>query len=347
MVLDQTLVHTGQHYDTSMSEVFFSELGLPDPEYHLGTGSDTHARQTAAVMVAFEQVALDSAPDLVLVYGDVNSTVAAALVSVKLNIPVGHVEAGLRSFDRTMPEEINRLITDQIADILFTPSVDADENLRREGIPPTKIHRVGNVMIDTLIRLLPCAEQSSVLANLNLKPKQYGVLTMHRPSNVDDPTRLYTYLEALKSLSKLLPIVFPVHPRTLQRIRSLEYQPNLGSVHLINPLKYTDFLCLMNRARVVITDSGGIQEETSYLGIPCLTLRPNTERPITVDLGTNTIVGQDSELLSTLLGRILQGDTSWDHRPPSGIPLWDGNAAERIADIILRRNVGPQSDHQK
>lgn len=332
---EQVMVHTGQHYDVNMSDVFFVDLGLPAPDHYLGVGSGTHAQQTAAVMVAFERVVQQLGPDLVLVYGDVNSTVAAALVCAKLLVPVAHVEAGLRSFDRTMPEEINRLLTDQIADWLFTPSPDGDENLLREGVAPGKIHRVGNVMIDSLVRLLQTASRSTVLSELGLEPEDYAVLTMHRPSNVDSEDALGDLLNTLIRLSERLPIIFPVHPRTWQRLETLGAGEARGQLRLIEPLSYVDFLGLMSQARIVLTDSGGIQEETSYLGIPCLTLRANTERPVTVEMGTNTLVGQDTGLLTSRFHAILDGDDSWDRRPPAGISLWDGHAAERIARIIL------------
>jgi UDP-N-acetylglucosamine 2-epimerase (non-hydrolysing) len=333
----QILVHTGQHYDVNMSDVFFADLGLPAPDYHLGVGSGSHAQQTAAIMVAFERVLEEAQPDLVLVYGDVNSTVAAALVCAKLRVPVAHVEAGLRSGDRTMPEEINRLLTDQLADLLFTPSPDADRNLLREGIAPEKIHRVGNVMIDSLVRLLPASQRSTVLSDLALSPQQYAVLTLHRPANVDDDQLLALLLAALADLSRLLPIIFPVHPRTRQRMEALGYAGPSKSLHLIEPLGYLHFLRLMSQARIVLTDSGGIQEETSYLGIPCLTLRANTERPVTLEMGTNALVGRDVRALDRRFRAILNGDRSWDRRPPGGIPLWDGYAAERIAGVILAR----------
>ncbi|MCS6882518.1 MAG: UDP-N-acetylglucosamine 2-epimerase (non-hydrolyzing) [Oscillochloridaceae bacterium] len=332
---EQELVHTGQHYDVNMSDIFFAELGLPAPHYHLGVGSGTHAQQTAAVMVAFEKTLAEARPDLVLVYGDVNSTVAAALVCAKLLVPVAHVEAGLRSGDRTMPEEINRLLTDQIADLLFTPSADGDANLLREGVAPEKIVRVGNVMIDSLVRLLPLARRSGVLERLGLAPRGYAALTLHRPSNVDDPARLRDLLATLGALSARLPIVFPVHPRTRKRIEDLGLSA-MGDLRLTEPLGYLEFLHLMSEARLVLTDSGGIQEETSYLGVPCLTLRANTERPITVDHGTNTLVGPRVERLAALFNAILDGDYHWDRRPSGGIPLWDGQAARRIVAALER-----------
>jgi UDP-N-acetylglucosamine 2-epimerase (non-hydrolysing) len=323
------LVHTGQHYDAGMSDAFFRDLDLPKPDVHLGVGSASHAAQTAAIMERFEPVVLEEKPDWVVVVGDVNSTIACALVCVKLGVKVAHVEAGLRSRDRTMPEEINRLLTDQIADLLFTPSADADENLRAEGIPPDRIRLVGNVMIDSLYRHLERARQSPIKDQLGLTGKDYAVLTLHRPANVDDPGVFGNILSALQKISERLPIVFPVHPRTRKTIAELglESQVNKTSaLRLIDPLGYLDFLCLYSGARLVLTDSGGIQEETSVLGIPCLTLRENTERPITVTMGTNKIVGSDPEKIVAAALAALNEPT----RKPSGIPLWDGHTAERI-----------------
>src|SRR3954467_2435019 len=298
----QTLVHTGQHYDASMSDIFFSQLEMPAPDVNLGVGSGSHARQTAEIMTRFEPVLLERQPDFVLVYGDVNSTIAAALVAAKLGIRVGHVEAGLRAFDWTMPEEINRVVTDRLADLLFTPSEDADANLECEGVPPEKIHRVGNVMIDSLLRLLPMAAK----VPKNGLPERYALVTLHRPSNVDEGESLKNILQSLIEISESLDVVFPVHPRTRQRIA--EFGLNAKRVHLSEPLPYIEFLALQSRAAVVITDSGGIQEETTFLGIPCLTLRNNTERPITVTMGTNVIVGQDIEKLHSELSKVVRGN---------------------------------------
>jgi UDP-N-acetylglucosamine 2-epimerase (non-hydrolysing) len=320
----QTLVHTGQHYDKNMSDVFFEELGIAAPDVNLEVGSGSHARQTAEVMSRFEPVVLDKKPDLVLVYGDVNSTMATAVVCSKLLIRVGHVEAGLRSFDRTMPEEINRIITDQLSDLLFTPSEDGDRNLRREGIDPEKIHRVGNVMIDSLVRLLPTAMKCKA----NGFPSPYALVTLHRPSNVDDNRALQRILESIVSVSTELGVVFPVHPRTQQRIR--ESGIETANIRLTEPMPYIEFLALQARAAVVITDSGGIQEETTYLGVPCLTLRQNTERPITEQLGTNILIGDDTAQLRNELSKILAGNAKRGTIPP----LWDGRASERIADAI-------------
>jgi UDP-N-acetylglucosamine 2-epimerase (non-hydrolysing) len=330
----QTLVHTGQHYDAAMSEVFFRQLRMPRPDCNLGVGSGTHAQQTASVMTAIEPVVVERKPDLVLVYGDVNSTVAAALVCSKLGVCVGHVEAGLRCNDRTMPEEINRLLTDRLSDLLFTPSADADDNLRREGIDPARIHLVGNVMIDTLAGLLPEAERHCS-ADLSLP---YALVTLHRPSNVDDLPWLRELLATLADLSDQLNVIFPVHPRTRQRMDALGSLPfHNGGLRLLEPLPYLDFLGLQTRAIMVITDSGGIQEETTYLNIPCITVRENTERPVTITHGTNQLVGRDLEKLRTAAKHVLNHNSqrkSRAHR--SCVPLWDGHASERIAQIILR-----------
>jgi UDP-N-acetylglucosamine 2-epimerase (non-hydrolysing) len=327
----QTLVHSGQHYDANMSDVFFSQLEMREPDVNLGVGSGSHAKQTAEVMARLEPVVLERKPDVVLVYGDVNSTVAAALVCSKLQVRVGHVEAGLRSFDRTMPEEMNRLLTDQIADFLFTPSEDGDLNLCREGIPPERIHRVGNVMIDSLVRVLPAVAQCKMSG---LRGK-YILMTLHRPANVDDGEMLKRILESLREVSENLDIVFPVHPRTRQRIA--EFGVDVSQCHLLEPVPYIEFLGLQSRATAVITDSGGIQEETTYLNIPCLTVRSNTERPITVTMGTNVLVGQDTDKLRIELSRILDG------RAKSGAvpPLWDGHASERIAEILQNLRTDP------
>ena len=322
--IKQTLVHTGQHYDRNLSEVFFSQLGIPPPEVNLEVGSGTHAQQTAAIMCRFETTLTRHKPDMVLVYGDVNSTAAAALVCAKQLIRVGHVEAGLRSGDRSMPEEINRIVTDHLADLLFTPSEDANLTLRHEGIDAGKVHFVGNVMIDSLVRLLPFARQCPK----NGLPERFALVTLHRPSNVDDDCILKRILEALLSFAKEIEIVFPVHPRTRQKLT--ESRIDAGKLRLLDPLPYIEFLALQSRAAVVITDSGGIQEETTYLGVPCLTVRENTERPVTVTMGTNTLVGQDTGKLAAALRRAL--DSPMVSRT---VPLlWDGQAGERIADIL-------------
>ena len=320
----QTLVHTGQHYDRNLSDIFFSELNMPAPDVNLEVGSGSHAVQTAEVMKRFEAVVLERKPDLVLVYGDVNSTVAATLVCSKLLIRVGHVEAGLRSFDRTMPEEINRIVTDQLADLLFTPAEDSDVNLQREGVPAEKIHCVGNVMIDSLIQLLPAVKRFSK----NSLPQRYALVTLHRPSNVDDSANLKNILESLLEVNERLEVVFPAHPRTRQRIDRLGV--NIEKLRFLEPLPYIEFLSLQRRAVVVITDSGGVQEETTYLGVPCLTMRNNTERPVTVDMGTNVLVGRDRRLLNSELTKILEGGAKKGSIPP----LWDGRASERIARAL-------------
>jgi UDP-N-acetylglucosamine 2-epimerase (non-hydrolysing) len=320
----QELVHTGQHYDTFMSDIFFRQLAIPEPDYNLGVGSGSHARQTADIMVRLEPVIIESKPDVVLVYGDVNSTVAAALVCSKLLVPTGHVEAGLRSFDRTMPEEVNRVLTDRIADHLFTPSADGNENLIREGIPPENIHLVGNVMIDTLMRLLPHAEPGEAAG------KTYALVTLHRPSNVDDPAELAKIVGALNEIASQIQIIFPVHPRTrqmMQDLTSINFSPSL---RLVDPIGYVEFLGLQRKAAFVITDSGGIQEETTFLGIPCLTVRENTERPVTVSIGSNILVGRDMDRLKSEAQKILSGSAKSGGIPP----LWDGKAGERIADLL-------------
>lgn len=326
----QILVHTGQHYDSKMSDVFFEELDIPRPDINLQVGSGSHARQTAAVMERIEPVVMDSRPDLVLVYGDVNSTVAATLVCAKLHVPVGHVEAGLRSFDRSMPEEINRIVTDSLADVLFTPSEDGNANLTREGVHPKKICFVGNVMIDSLLHLLPVAQDRYECLTQKFGLREFGLVTLHRPSNVDKDDTLFGIVNALTEISRELPLIFPVHPRTRQRLAQLPV--GVGRELLVTePLGYLDFLALEQHARLVITDSGGIQEETTGLGVPCLTVRENTERPITVSMGTNVLVGKDMDCLTQQVRRILAGNGKKGTLPP----LWDGNAASRISQAIV------------
>lgn len=328
----QTLVHTGQHYDEKMSQVFFDELDLPRPDVNLDVGSGTHAAQTAAVMLRFEPVVQQLQPDWVVVAGDVNSTIACALVCSKLGVPVAHVEAGLRSFDRSMPEEINRLLTDQISDLLFTPSRDGDRNLLNEGIPAGKIHFTGNVMIDTLTRLLPKAEGRWQALQTSLGLPRYLLVTLHRPSNVDHPETLAQILDALAQLSSEIPVIFPVHPRTRQRIETGGLAATAPGLHLLEPLGYLDFLALQAHAALVLTDSGGIQEETTYLGIPCLTARPNTERPVTLTQGTNRLVASSTAAILEAAHQTLAGES---HRPLQPPELWDGRAAERIAQVFL------------
>ncbi len=334
---EATLVHTGQHYDTAMSESFFRDLGIPEPDVNLGVGSGTHGEQTAQVLMKIEALLLESPFDLVLVVGDVNSTLAATIAAVKLGIPVAHVEAGLRSGDRAMPEEINRILTDSVSDWLFTTESAADENLRTEGIDPARIHFVGNVMIDTLLGHVERARALDVASKLDVEPGRFALLTLHRPSNVDDPDSLRRLVEVLEKIHERVPVIFPVHPRTRAAFEKLlgGRKPELG---LCDPLGYLDFLSLMDSAAMVLTDSGGIQEETTALGTPCLTLRTSTERPVTCTQGTNTIVGTDPD-------RILDAALATLESPPTGAavpPLWDGRAAERIIDV-LERDLGGSS----
>src|SRR5262245_15122697 len=329
--IHQVLVNTGQHYDDAMSKAFIRDLQLPMPDRDLGVGSASHAVQTAKVMIGFEAVCLEEKPDLVVVVGDVNSTMAATLVASKLLIPVAHVEAGLRSGDRTMPEEINRLVTDAVADLLLTPSSDGDDNLLREGVPREKIHLVGNIMIDTLMRHLPNATLDRVADRIAVQNHRYAVMTLHRPSNVDDPATLRGILEAIDVIAADMPIVFPVHPRTRERLRTFGMNALLDRLTMTEPLGYIDFLSLTSHARIVLTDSGGLQEESTALGIPCLTLRENTERPITVTHGTNRLVGIRPDAI--LDGyRAAMTSTGRASRPP----LWDGNTAQRAAAVLTR-----------
>jgi UDP-N-acetylglucosamine 2-epimerase (non-hydrolysing) len=335
------LVHTGQHYDQEMSEAFFRDLSLPEPDVYLGVGSGSHAWQTASVMTSFEPILLRERPDWVVVVGDVNSTLACALVAVKLNVRVAHVEAGLRSRDRTMPEEINRLLTDQLSDLLLTPSEDADRNLLAEGIPSTRIRFVGNVMIDSLFAHLERAATSKVRERLGLADSDYSVLTLHRPSNVDERATFGRILAALEEITSRLPVIFPVHPRTRARLQEFGFDERVkrnGALRLIEPLGYLDFLWLYSGARLVLTDSGGIQEETTALGIPCLTLRENTERPVTVEMGTNRVVGTGTQSITTAAFEALNegpcGARTDSTRLP---PLWDGHTAPRILDALVEK----------
>lgn len=324
--LDTVLVHTGQHYGASMSDVFFDELGIRIPDHHLGAGSGTHAAQTAAVMTAFESLVTEVRPDVVIVPGDVNSTLACALVAAKAGCVVGHVEAGLRSRDWSMPEEVNRVVTDRVSDLLFAPSEDAVSNLEAEGYRDDQIHLVGNVMVDTLLANVDRARERPTLDDLGLEPGGYGVVTLHRPSNVDDEGTLAALLATLAELADRVPLVLPVHPRAADRIRRAIAH---GKVRAIEPLGYLDFLALQASAALVLTDSGGVQEETTVLGIPCLTLRTNTERPITVDEGTNRVVGRDHDAILAAADDALAG--RFPDRHPG---LWDGKAGERIADVL-------------
>lgn len=329
------LIHTGQHYDRGMSRAFFDDLELPRPQVDLNVGSGTHGRQTGRIMEEFEKVLLKNPPDIVLVVGDVNSTLAAALVAVKLQIKVAHVEAGLRSFNRAMPEEINRILTDQISDFLFTTSRGAGKNLLREGVDPAKIFLVGNVMIDSLRRFLSTAERRSrIISTLSLSPRGYAVLTLHRPETADAQSALEKVISLVEKVAGLIPVVYPVHPRTRQRLKDFGLEKKLDQVKgllSLPPMGYLNFLKLIAHARLVLTDSGGIQEETTALGIPCLTLRPETERPITVSQGTNIIVGLDEAKIMAECGKILKG-----HGKQGRIPeLWDGKASSRIARILV------------
>lgn len=328
------IVHTGQHYDAAMSDSFFTDLGIPKPDYHLEVGSASHAVQTAKIMTAFEPVVSAEKPDWVLVVGDVNSTIACALVCSKLGIKVAHVEAGLRSRDRTMPEEINRLLTDQISDLLLTPSQDGDENLLKENIDADKIKFVGNVMIDSLFYNLEKAKQLKVRENLELNDKDYAVLTLHRPSNVDDEKTFSGLLEALIAVSEKIPIIFPAHPRTKGNIEKFGFAKAFerSKIRLIEPLGYLYFMNLYSGAKLVLTDSGGLQEETTALGISCLTLRENTERPITITHGTNVLVGTNPEKIKQAAFEVLTRTAAIDIKIP---PLWDGKTAERICDALL------------
>lgn len=347
---DQLLLHTGQHYDDEMSKCFFNDLRLTEPDIYLGVGSGTHSEQTGKIMIEFEKVCFKEKPDLVIVVGDVNSTVACALVATKLCIPVAHVEAGLRSFDRTMPEEINRILTDQISDYLFTTCEDANQNLIKEGIPENKIFFVGNAMIDSLLNHIKIANNSVIPEKLGLrknnKIKKYGLVTLHRPSNVDNKKILKGILGALNGLARVIPVIFPAHPRTIKQIKNFKLQEMVNyeenflskglnntnrSILAIPPLGYLDFLCLISNAAIVLTDSGGIQEETTILGIACLTLRNNTERPITIKEGTNILVGNNPDNIINTALNILKNQNSKKKIPK----YWDGKAAERIVEILI------------
>jgi UDP-N-acetylglucosamine 2-epimerase (non-hydrolysing) len=331
----QMLIHTGQHYDELMSDILFKQLEIPAPDVNLGVGSGSHAQQTAAVMTGIEKAFTERRPSLLVVYGDVNSTMAAAITAAKMEVPIAHVEAGLRSFDRSMPEEINRVVTDRLTDYFFTPSADADENLRAEGVEAKKIVRVGNVMIDTLIRCLPLASGDQVLSRLGLTASDPFILvTLHRPSTVDDPVQLDSILEVLATLGKSHPVIFPMHPRTRARL-SARWQSTPG-LHITEPVGYLEFLGLEKTARLVITDSGGVQEETTYLRVPCLTVRDNTERPVTVTTGTNTLVGRDPFRLFQAAQERLSQVLAAGEVPE----LWDGQAAERIAQALERDAAG-------
>jgi len=343
--IEPFLIHTGQHYDYEMSQIFFEELKLPQPDIHLGIGSGTHAEQTGKTIIEVEKVLLQEKPDLVIVVGDVNATLAGALAAVKLHIPVAHVEAGLRSFDRRMPEEINRLLTDAISDYLFTPSPDGNDNLKNEGIPEGKIFLVGDVMVDSLLHNQDKAAQRRIVSQLGLKKGKYSLLTLHRPDNVDEKENLTKITLALKEISQRIPVIFPCHPRTRKSINQFglsdffkviegdnPHNLNNNAVHLVNPRGYLDFMQLMMNSKFTMTDSGGIQEETTVLDIPCLTLRDTTERPITITEGTNVLVGNDTHKIVTEAIKILDGKWKKGTRPH----LWDGKAAERIIEILSK-----------
>jgi UDP-N-acetylglucosamine 2-epimerase (non-hydrolysing) len=334
--IDPILVHTGQHYDKKMSELFFNELGIPEPDINLGVGSASHAVQTAEIMKAFEIVVVTQKPDFVIVVGDVNSTIACGLVAVKMGVKLAHVEAGLRSFDRTMPEEINRLLTDSISNLLFCTEQSGVDNLKKEGIPEEKIFLVGNVMIDTLQKNMGKAVKSNILDKLKLSSDNFAVLTLHRPANVDNPQVFGQILDALEVIQKDMPVIFPIHPRTNNNLRLATLSKRvreMPGLRLIDPLGYLDFLKLMSSAYVVLTDSGGIQEETTILKVPCLTLRENTERPVTVEYGFNQLVGIDTDKIISAYKKVTNG-VNIDYKVP---PLWDGRAAERIVEIIINQ----------
>jgi len=333
--INQILLHTGQHYDDNMSKIFFDDLGMPQPDIYLGIGSGSHAYQTAKVMVEFEKVCQEHKPSMVVVVGDVNSTVACSMVCAKERIPCAHVEAGLRSFDRDMPEEINRLVTDAIADYLLTPSPDGDYNLRNEGVSENRIVRVGNVMIDSLFNNIDKSKTSLIHQDLNVTIGEYGVLTLHRPSNVDDKTAFIQIISALEKIGERITIVFPLHPRTKNRAEEFgltERLEQIPNIVITGPAGYLDFISLMAGAKLILTDSGGLQEESTALGIPCLTLRENTERPVTVTEGTNTIVGNNTEVIINAAMDVLDTGGKSGRIPE----LWDGKTALRIADLIER-----------
>lgn len=323
-----TLVHTGQHYDASMSDVFFEELGIRQPDHHLGAGSGSHAEQTARVMIGFEELLPSIGADALVVVGDVNSTLACSIVGAKAGLIVAHVEAGLRSRDWTMPEEVNRVVVDRVSDLLFAPSADAVQNLVDEGYRNDQIHLAGNVMIDTLLANRSRAEARRVWEQFDVEPGRYGVVTLHRPANVDDPEVLTDLLGSIAAISADVPMVFPVHPRTRRHLAGILSSD--ARITLCEPLGYLDFLGLMSSARLVLTDSGGIQEETTVLGVPCLTLRDNTERPITITEGTNQLVGRDRQGILTGAARVMAGEI-----PARKPALWDGHAGDRIADVLL------------
>ncbi len=323
------IIHTGQHYDRAMSQTFFDVLNIPEPDINLEVGSGEQNIQTARILERFDGLLQEKSPGAVVVFGDVNSTLACSLAAAKRLVPVVHVEAGLRSFDRSMPEEINRLVTDALSDLLLVSENSGILNLKHEGVPDGKVRLIGNIMIDSLVQMLPKALDRQTAANLGFQPGQYALLTLHRPSNVDDPASLSRLLNLFADLSRKLPVIFPVHPRTRKQIELLGFLAP-ASFRMIKPVDYLDSLCLQKQAMLVLTDSGGIQEETSYLGVPCLTLRNNTERPVTVELGTSTIVGNDENLIRKTYEQVMAGR----YKRGRSIPLWDGHTAERVMDCL-------------
>ncbi|HZV11720.1 MAG TPA: UDP-N-acetylglucosamine 2-epimerase (non-hydrolyzing) [Candidatus Kapabacteria bacterium] len=334
--IKHVLLHTGQHYDTAMSQVFFDELELPAPDIYLGVGSGSHGEQTARIMAEFEKVCVNEKPDMVLVVGDVNSTLACSIDAAKLNIPVAHIEAGLRSFDRTMPEEINRIVTDSISSLLFVTEQSGIDNLRNEGVGERKMFLVGNTMIDTLLHLKPKAQQSKILERYGLEKHSYCVVTLHRPSNVDTKEGLKNILELFEKLAEHISVFFPMHPRTKKMLESFGMEARAQAIErllIVEPLGYLDFLRAMESATFVLTDSGGIQEETTLLGVPCITMRENTERPVTVEKGTNILAGTDMKNVFAACENVLCGHI----KPGSVPPLWDGRAAERIKNVLLQQ----------
>ncbi|MFZ2322066.1 MAG: UDP-N-acetylglucosamine 2-epimerase (non-hydrolyzing) [Ignavibacteriaceae bacterium] len=327
------ICHTGQHYDEKMSDIFFDQLKLPKPDFYLGVGSGTHAEQTGKVMIEFEKVLIDTKPDLVIVVGDVNSTIACSLTAKKLHIKVAHVEAGLRSFDRDMPEEINRILTDSISDFLFVTEKSGIKNLKHEGIDDKKVFFTGNCMIDSLVSFLPLTEKTEILNQLKIEPNNFVLVTMHRPSNVDSKDRLTALAELLNSISSKRKVVFPIHPRTKKNLEKFNLSNLLNNnVTLTDPIGYIDFITLVKNAELILTDSGGIQEESTYLGVQCITLRKTTERPSTVEEGTNQLLGEDFDIAEKAAAEVLNGNRKIGTVPE----LWDGKASERIADILVR-----------
>ncbi len=331
-VVTHLICHTGQHYDERMSKIFFTDLELPEPDFYLGAGSGSHAEQTAKIMIEFERIVLAEKPDLVIVAGDVNSTIACSLVAVKLGIKVAHIEAGLRSFDRTMPEEINRILTDSISDYLFVTEESGIINLEKEGVSKEKIFFVGNVMIDSLVHFLPKTEKSGIMKEFSLKKNEYCLITLHRPSNVDSQEFLRELIDVMNELAVKMKLIFPVHPRTTKNIEASGLANHLNpNLFLTEPAGYIDFLTLIKNAGLIITDSGGIQEESTYLGVQCITVRENTERPVTVKLGTNQLIGTDLQKVKAAALEIINGKKKEGSIPP----LWDGHSAERIADVLM------------